>query len=46
MIGVSNLVKENPSDSSSDEDEMLDLYFDPTLNCYFDPHSKIYYELK
>ncbi|CAD5118978.1 DgyrCDS7641 [Dimorphilus gyrociliatus] len=39
-------VKQNSSDSSSDEDEMLDLYFDPTLNCYFDPDSKIYYELK
>nr|XP_039265245.1 protein CFAP20DC-like [Styela clava] len=30
----------------SDDEEMLDLMYDPCLNCYFDPKSGRYYELK
>lgn len=27
------------------EEEKLDLYFDPKLNCYYDPNTKKWYEL-
>lgn len=30
----------------SDDEEMLDLMYDPCLNCYFDPRNGRYYELK
>ncbi|OPJ81012.1 hypothetical protein AV530_004370 [Patagioenas fasciata monilis] len=34
------------SDPSAEEDEeVLNLLYDPCLNCYFDPHSGKYYEL-
>ena len=29
----------------SDEEEVLDLLYDPVLNCYFDPKTCKYYEL-
>lgn len=32
--------------NESDDEEMLDLMYDPCLNCYFDPKSGRYYELK
>ncbi|CAK8682363.1 unnamed protein product [Clavelina lepadiformis] len=32
--------------AETDEEEMLDLMYDPCLNCYFDPKSGKYYELK
>ncbi|PKK26398.1 hypothetical protein A306_00009018 [Columba livia] len=32
-------------DPSAEEDEVLNLLYDPCLNCYFDPNSGKYYEL-
>lgn len=32
--------------SAEDDQQMLDLMYDPTLNCYFDPKTGKYYELK
>ena len=29
----------------NEEDEELDLIYDPVLNCYYDPSSHKYYEL-
>uniref|UniRef100_A0A4W3H0S1 Uncharacterized protein n=1 Tax=Callorhinchus milii TaxID=7868 RepID=A0A4W3H0S1_CALMI len=38
-------VTDNTSSDAEDEDEVLDLLYDPCLNCYFDPKTGKYYEL-
>ena len=35
----------SPSENT-DEEEELDLFYDPVLNCYFDPKTQKYYELR
>lgn len=36
----------NTGGDTTDDEEMLDLLYDPCLNCYFDPKTGKYYELK
>ena len=36
----------NSANENTDEEEELDLLFDPVLNCYFDPKTQKYYELR
>ena len=38
--------KSSTTTGDTDEEEMLDLLYDPCLNCYFDPKTGKYYELK
>jgi len=38
--------KSSTTAGDTDDEEMLDLLYDPCLNCYFDPKSGKYYELK
>lgn len=49
VFGVSDgstVSGQSTSLNESDDEEMLDLMYDPCLNCYFDPKSGRYYELK
>ena len=34
-----------PNEAATENDEILELMFDPVLNCYFDPKTNKYYEL-
>lgn len=36
---------EDSANKQEDEDEYLNLLYDPCLNCYFDPKTGKYYEL-
>nr|CAB3227123.1 uncharacterized protein C3orf67 homolog [Phallusia mammillata] len=50
-MGLSNgsscaSVKSSTTGGETDEEEMLELLYDPCLNCYFDPKTGKYYELK
>jgi len=42
----SSSIKSSNTGIETDEEEMLDLMYDPCLNCYFDPRTGKYYELK
>ena len=42
----SSSIKSSTTGIETDEEEMLDLMYDPCLNCYFDPKTGKYYELK
>ena len=33
------------AETAGENDEILELMFDPVLNCYFDPKTNKYYEL-
>jgi len=37
---------DNPTADLEEDDDELDLLYDPALNCYFDPRTNQYYELK
>lgn len=43
FVFVSDQGKKNLK--SAEEDDKLDVCFDPKLNCYFDPRTNKYYEL-
>ncbi|XP_067854926.1 uncharacterized protein C3orf67 homolog isoform X2 [Heptranchias perlo] len=38
-------LRNNTTSNTEDQDEVLDLLYDPCLNCYFDPKTGKYYEL-
>ena len=42
VTGADGSDKENRKEN---EEEYLNLLYDPCLNCYFDPHTGKYYEL-
>ncbi|CAK8682385.1 unnamed protein product [Clavelina lepadiformis] len=44
--GSSSVSIKSSNGAETDEEEMLDLMYDPCLNCYFDPKNGKYYELK
>ena len=39
-------IRSSATPGETDEEEMLDLMYDPCLNCYFDPKTGKYYELR
>jgi len=38
-------VNSQGEDTVTDEEDVLDLLYDPVLNCYYDPKTRKYYEL-
>ena len=44
-FGIRNQVPPVKEQGETDEEDELDLLYDPVLNCYFDPKTCKYYEL-